>query len=190
VKHAGYEPAAPRARQPAGAPAWPRAGRARGFTLMEVMITITVLAIVLTVGVPGFQGLIQNSRVAANTNDLISAMNIARSEAGRRGVAVTVCASTDGATCSGGATWDEGWIVFATDEPGNLLRVWDGMRGDPQFDAQPPPRVTFSPRGGLEEPGAGFSFTLSAEHCTGANARRSSVSATGRPASRRIQCVT
>ncbi|TNF61933.1 MAG: prepilin-type N-terminal cleavage/methylation domain-containing protein, partial [Burkholderiales bacterium] len=72
-----------------------------GFTLIELMVTITVLAVLLGVGVPSFQATIQGNRITTAANDLVAALQYARSEAVRRGVNVTVCSSNDQSTCSG-----------------------------------------------------------------------------------------
>jgi type IV fimbrial biogenesis protein FimT len=84
-----------------------------GFTLVELLITIVVLTILLAVGVPAFQSFIKNNRVTAQANDLASTIQLARSEALKRGTNVVVCASNDQATCTGKDTWASGWIVFS-----------------------------------------------------------------------------
>ncbi len=111
------------------------ANKHRGFTLIELMITLFIAAILLTVGVPSFNGVIKNSRLATATNEFITAANLARSESIKRGVRVTVCKSNNGAACTNANNWDQGWIVF-TDENNNaaynnatetLLRVANGL---------------------------------------------------------------
>lgn len=109
----------------------------RGVTLLELMIVITVLAIVLTVGVPGMRELVLNNRQVSAINELVTALQLARSEAITRNIAapagVSVCASNDGATCSG--TWTDGWIVFTDNDITNgasvvaLLRSTDAPPG-------------------------------------------------------------
>jgi type IV fimbrial biogenesis protein FimT len=84
-----------------------------GFTLVELLITIVILTILLAAGVPAFQQFIKNNRVTAQTNDLISAIQLARSEALKNGANIVVCASSDQASCTGKDTWTEGWIVFS-----------------------------------------------------------------------------
>ncbi|MGI9329417.1 MAG: GspH/FimT family pseudopilin [Gammaproteobacteria bacterium] len=90
---------------------------AEGVTLVELMITLAVLAVVLTIGIPAFGGFLQNNRMSAAANDVLSSLHLARSEALKRQVPVVVCASTtaDAAnpTCDGGAGFDQGWVVFA-----------------------------------------------------------------------------
>jgi type IV fimbrial biogenesis protein FimT len=88
-----------------------------GFTLVELLITIVVVSILLAAGVPAFQSFIKNSRVTSQTNDLISTIQLARSEALKRGTNMVVCASSDQATCTGKDTWADGWIVFSDFDP-------------------------------------------------------------------------
>lgn len=88
-----------------------------GFTLVELLITIVVLTILLAVGVPAFQSFIKNNRVTAQANDLVSTIQLARSEALKRGTNTVVCASNDQATCTGKDTWADGWIVFSDFDP-------------------------------------------------------------------------
>jgi len=83
----------------------------RGFTLIELMATLVVLAILATVGVPSFQNLLKDNRRTTQINELVSAMNLARSEATKGNGSVGFCPSADGATCGGG-NFDSGWIVF------------------------------------------------------------------------------
>jgi len=84
-----------------------------GFTLIELMVAIFISAIVLTMAVPSFTATVQNNRVTAQVNDFVSTLNLARSEAIKRGARVTVCKSADGSSCDASSTgWEQGWIVF------------------------------------------------------------------------------
>lgn len=69
----------------------PRGHHHRGFTLVELMITIAVAAILLAIAIPGFRDLILRNELTTATNDWVAAVNLARSEAVRRGVPVVVC---------------------------------------------------------------------------------------------------
>ncbi|GMG88587.1 GspH/FimT family pseudopilin [Biformimicrobium ophioploci] len=64
--------------------------QAAGFTLIELMVTVTVIAILLTIGVPSFTNLVKNNRITASSNDLIGTLQFARAEAVRTGSAVGV----------------------------------------------------------------------------------------------------
>ena len=85
----------------------------RGFTLIELIITMVVAGVLLAVAIPSFTAMIKNNRLATSANAFVTAANIARSEAIKRGVRVTVCKSADGASCTTSDDWDQGWIVFA-----------------------------------------------------------------------------
>lgn len=89
----------------------PRDRASRGFTLIELMVTISVAAVLLGIATPSFRDMAIRNRLSGYTNDFIATVNYARSEAVRRGAQVAICRSSDGATCSG--SWSDGWIVFA-----------------------------------------------------------------------------
>ena len=94
-----------------------------GFTLYELLITVLIVGVVLTIGVPNMLAFTQNSRMTSTANDLHSAFHLARSESSRAKTNITVCASSNSmttATCGG--TWEQGWIVFVDDD-GDLQRA-------------------------------------------------------------------
>lgn len=76
----------------------------RGFTLIELMVTLTVLAIVLGLAAPSLASLLASNRISTQTNEFIGALNLARSEAVRRGQPVTLLAAAD--------NYSQGWTVF------------------------------------------------------------------------------
>ena len=86
-----------------------------GFTLVEMLITVTVAAILLTIGVPSFRYVTNSNRIAAEINGLLGDMQFARSEAVKEGRPVTVCVSSNSTACDGvnANTWQNGWIVFS-----------------------------------------------------------------------------
>ena len=93
---------------------------AEGVTLIEVLVALSVMAIVLTLGVPAFTDFLAASRMSAAANDVVSAMHLARSEAIKRRQSVTLCASENASTpnpgCSGAANPGVGWLVFVDDD--------------------------------------------------------------------------
>lgn len=89
----------------------------RGFTLIELIVTLVVASILLTMAVPGFTALIKNNRMTAQVNGLVVSLNLARSEAVKRGVSVTVCKrNSAGDDCNNAGDWQDGWIVFIDDD--------------------------------------------------------------------------
>jgi type IV fimbrial biogenesis protein FimT len=95
--------------------------RAAGFTMVELLITIAIASILLTLAVPSFQYVTNSNRIAGELNGLVGDLQLARAEAIREGRTVTVCASTDGATCSNAITWQTGWIVVDSNQ--TIFRV-------------------------------------------------------------------
>ncbi|OGU20181.1 MAG: pilus assembly protein [Hydrogenophilales bacterium RIFOXYD1_FULL_62_11] len=88
----------------------------RGFTLVELLVTLAVGAILLAIAIPGYAFLANTNKLAAVTNELVVALQLARSEAVKRGQRVTVCksanASSSSASCSNAGGWQQGWLVF------------------------------------------------------------------------------
>jgi len=89
-------------------------GRQRGYNLLELMITLTVAGVVLGIGIPSFTQFMDNSRMAAAANDLVTSIHAARTEAVKRRQAVTLCASSDWSSASPSCdlAGGRGWIVF------------------------------------------------------------------------------
>lgn len=88
----------------------------RGFTLLELMVTLAVAAVLLTTGIPSFVGLMKDNRLTAQVNEFVAAVTLARSEAIKRGVQVRVT------SVSGANDWSGGW------------RVWVDLNSNNSFD--------------------------------------------------------
>lgn len=99
----------------------------QGFTLIELVITLTIASILLVVAVPGFNQFVQSNRLSAGTNDFIATISFTRSEALKRASGVGLCPSNSGGTgCDFGTSWASGWVVFTdTDNNNNWTAATD-----------------------------------------------------------------
>ncbi|MBN1238033.1 MAG: GspH/FimT family pseudopilin [Gammaproteobacteria bacterium] len=167
----------------------------RGFTLLELMVTLAVAGVLVTIGVPSFFDIVRNNRAATNANEMVTAFTLARSEAIRRGARIGVCSSADQANCGG--TWSDGWIVFvdaaATDTAAvsldEVLRVWPGPSGEATVDAGAA-WVRFLPRGNMYSPGGStVTYTIEFDDCNGLQGRSIEINAVGRTTVERVNCT-
>ena len=87
---------------------------------MELMVTIAIAAILVGIAIPSFTSTIASNRLTTSANELVTALNLARSEAVKRGMRITLCKSANGSSCttSGTVNWSQGWIIF-TDQNNN-----------------------------------------------------------------------
>jgi type IV fimbrial biogenesis protein FimT len=96
----------------------------RGFTLAELLVTLSVAGILLALGVPAFVTLVAGARMTAEINDIVTLVHLARSEAVKRATDVILCPSGDGSACLDDPKWHLGCILFA-DPNGNRERDED-----------------------------------------------------------------
>lgn len=110
--------------------------RNSGFTLLELLVTLAVAAVLLGLAFPSLVATINRNRLSGGANELMAALQYARSEAIKRNARIDVCRSVDQVTCSGGSGPWPGWVVVAAD--GNR----DGNSNDPvllqSFTVKPP----------------------------------------------------
>lgn len=97
-----------------------------GFTIVEMMVTIAIVAILLTVGIPSFRDAILNTRLTSLANELIASVQFARSEAIKRNAVVLLCASANGSACATTGSWEQGWVVLT--EAGDVLQRHEGLQ--------------------------------------------------------------
>lgn len=119
-----------------------------GFTLVELMITLVIAAILLTQAAPSFSEFLQNNRLTTVTNNFVAAANLARSEAIKRGRNATVCVSSNSMsanpTCTGGNDWALGWLVWIDIDGDGILDNGEELR---VYDALDGTRMTFTSNG-------------------------------------------
>ncbi|MES2538446.1 MAG: GspH/FimT family pseudopilin [Pseudomonadota bacterium] len=84
---------------------------AAGFTLIELMVTIVILAILLAIVMPSFNNALLGGKLNALANNFIASTNLARSEAIKRNSEITLCMSANGTSCASTGSWEQGWIV-------------------------------------------------------------------------------
>lgn len=89
--------------------------RQSGFTLIELMVAVAVVAILLGLALPSFQGSMRSNRVATTTNELLASFSLARTEAIRGLGPAGVCPSADGINCATTTDWAAGWTVWRED---------------------------------------------------------------------------
>ncbi|MDJ0747831.1 MAG: GspH/FimT family pseudopilin [Woeseiaceae bacterium] len=157
-----------------------------GFTLYELMVTVTVAAIIASFAVPGFQNLVSNNRSVTHTNDFVTALNLARSEATRRRFPIDVCASADGATCSGSNDWSTGWIVRTP--AGQVLQAWPARSGGAGVLSGNVSNIQFQASGSLPA-GANPLISLQLPRCKDPGRRNITISPAGRIAVTRVACT-
>ena len=116
-----------------------------GFTLTELMVTVSVAAILASTAVPSFNDMIKRNRVMTQQNDLLGDIMLARMEAIKRGLSVSICSANLAATgCSGSRDdWHQGWLIYVnsdkdgaynSDDGDELLRIHDPFVSSTRLD--------------------------------------------------------
>ncbi len=159
----------------------------RGFTLLELMIALGVVAVLVSVGVPGFRSVIMDNRMVAQANMLVTSVNVARSNAVKYQRNATVCASTnhDAAvpTCSASTDWSTGWIVWvdkdrdAATDAEEIVSVYGPLNTSTTLSSTAIASFTYDSRGfGL----AGADDLTLCDDRSGETGRRIRINAAGR----------
>lgn len=122
----------------------------KGFTLVELLVVLVIVAITMSAAAPAFQGMVARNRIATQTNDFLLALNLARSEALRIGDIATVQAQD---ASNSGDEFGQGWCVVVGD-PGNcagtLVRSFPALQAESTLDSiENVDSITFNSLGGL-----------------------------------------
>lgn len=119
----------------------------RAFSLYELLLTLSLIAVLAGLALPAFAGIAARSRLHAEINALFHAVHLARKESIMRRRVVSLCPSADGAACVDSSDWSPGWIMFANLD-GDDPPVRDP--GEPMLerhDVRPEVRITSNRRG-------------------------------------------
>lgn len=183
----------------------------RAFTLIELMVTIAVLAILVSLAAPAIRSIIQNNRVTSQTNEFVGFLHGARSEALRLRAPVSVCpGNVQAATAICGTDWTAGWFLYIDSQAvgatatgiGTLQRTssrpaadmthtWNGSRNFIRFLPDGTIDPVSLPTGSGGGPGSAPPeprFDLTITGCRRDNARRVVLSRTGRVGVERRAC--
>ena len=164
-----------------------------GFSLIELLIALSVMAILVTVAVPAYRDMLISHRLATQSNTFLSILHFARSEAIKRNGRVVVCKSSSNEICAAGGDWEQGWIVFhdinnnaSLDAGENLL--WRGQALPEGFimtgNALVAAYVSYTPLGLAKKTSGAFqagTIMLCPPAASGGEARQVVISITGRP---------
>lgn len=157
-----------------------------GFTLIEIMVTLAVAVIVLTVAIPNYVDFTRANKLTANVNTFVQALHLSRAEAVRTGGA-TLCASNDQLTCSPDGDWLTGWIIFddsntnaAVDEGEEIIRVGSAFPEGFAITADDT-KATFNRFGFLAPSGTTLSYSFCSGRTGAGMGRTINVNTTGRP---------
>lgn len=166
-----------------------------GFTLLELMVVLAVSAVVLSLGVPGFRAIVQDSRMVADTNQFVSSISLARSSAVRHQRNATICTSSDYAqptpTCSGSTDWTNGWVVYVdkdrdgTIDADEVVSVQAPLDDGVTMTAAAANRFTYNAQGFGQSAGDSL---LRCDGRSGETGRRIAINAAGRATVAEFNC--
>lgn len=168
------------------------------FTLMEMMITIAIAAILFSAALPSIQSIIQNNRIQSYSSNLQSALAFARSEATKRSTPVSVCPAGDANLNSCGTDWTLGWIIFTNPDQNTvyansateiLLKTESALSTTTTITTAPSTSVlTYTSQGFANTATQNVQITIKATGCTGSAGRIISINPTGRTTIANTSC--
>lgn len=150
--------------------------RHEGFTLLEMMVSISILAILVTLAIPSFSEIMLSSKLKSYSSYMVSSIYLARGEALKRNTTINLCVSGDGLKCTAG-NWENGWIVLSRDQV--IHRQQALGKGYKVIELTGQTDLKFQSSGLLSQPAA---FTICrAEPTPGSHERTVTLSITARP---------
>ncbi|MGE6161128.1 type IVa pilus pseudopilin TppE [Aeromonas salmonicida] len=162
-----------------------------GFSLIELMVTIAIVSILLTLGIPSLSAVLRNITLTTQANNFVAAINLARSEAIRRNTAVTLSASASNLTQH---HWESGWQIWVdsngngTLDNGELLRLFPDMGSGTLISNTS--LLRFSGDGFLDgRQQATQVFSLQPPDCAAEPARDIMITPAGRPSIQETSCI-
>ena len=171
-----------------------KSDRQLGLTLVELIVTLALGAIVMTMGVPSFSAAIDRYRLTSEVNRFVSHVQLARSEAMKRNQIVSMCRSNNGSSCGGTQrTYEDGWLLYA-DASGrdnnyhaandSLIKVADAGAGDVTIRSNTAGNswLSFGSTGMLAENGpAEYWFCVDLQSTNSVPGRKLTISLSGQP---------
>lgn len=154
---------------------------ARGFTLIELMVTIAVLAVLASLALPSMQSVIESNRLTTQANSLLTAFQLARSEAVKLNREVRICARDSSDPLGCGNSWSDGWVVSFVGDDGDrkVAQLWPELSGDSSITSSEDV-IVFRADGSIpptDVPANGL--FLESAGCLSGSARRLRLSASG-----------
>jgi len=160
--------------------------KARGFTIIELMIAIAILAVLITVVAPSFIEVIENNRIQTQTENMFRSLSLARSEAIKRNQSAVICKSSSGTSCTTSGNWEQGWLIYADEDGDGTLDTGEDVLHT--FGALPSGytlrtnaydnKATYRSDGTISQQGSFFVCDPDGETDKG---RKITISSTGRP---------
>jgi len=159
----------------------------KGFNLVELIVALTVAAVLMAIAAPAFQKLVSSNRLTSQINDLMADINLSRSEAIKRGVTTGVCVTAvGGSSCTASGNWANGWLVYYDNSGTKVaVKIHDALTGTNSLTSPGSvDEIVFS-KNGVISSGAG-QFTLTDPKTN--DKRIVCISATGRPNLSGVDC--